>query len=126
MSKKTDGIKTLTNEKLYQLLPALSNLISKDTPMKVSINLRKTLRSVRTILKDLDESRQAKVTVHTTQDKEGNDVVDEVAFAVDMQILLKETSDIKIISTNVAEFPEDFTITTADLDVLLETNILTE
>ena len=126
MSNKTENIKTLTNAKLYQLLQALSSLIVKDTPMSASIKLRKTLKSVRSVLETLDESRQAKVNHFTTKDSDGKDVVDESGFANEMEILLKETSDVEIVSVSTSEFPVDFPITTADLDILLETSILTE
>ena len=118
--------RTLTNEKLYQLLQALSNLIAKDTPMSASIKLRKTLKSVRSVLETLDEVRQAKVIANTTQDTEGNDIIDESGFEDEMAIMLKETSDVDILSVKTSEFPDDFAISTADLDILLETFILTE
>ena len=117
---------TLTNGQLYQLLSALSTIITKDIPMKIAIDLRKTLTSIKAILTDLDEIRQAKIKVHTSQDEKGKDTVDEAAFAVDMEIMLKETSEIDIHQVNISQFPDDFTISTSDLDILLETFILTE
>lgn len=119
-------MKTLTNAQLYQLLPALSTIIAKDIPMKIAIDLRKTLTSIKTILADLDEIRQGKTIAHTSQDDKGKDIIDEAAFAVDMEIMLKETSEIDIHQVQTSQFPDDFTITTADLDILLETSILTE
>lgn len=119
-------MKTLTNGQLYQLLPALSTIIAKDIPMRIAIDLRKTLTSIKAILIDLDEIRKNKTIAHTSQDDKGKDVVDEVAFAVDMEIMLKETSEIDIHQVKTSQFPDDFTISTADLDILLETLILTE
>ena len=124
MSDRTDNMKTLTNERIYQLLPTLSDLIAKDTPISVSIKLRKTLRSVRDVMEDLDSSRQAKVEVHTHTDEKGNVTVDEDAFNADMLLLLKETSDVEIHQIHVTEFPDDFKISTMDLDMLYETYIL--
>ena len=119
-------MQTLTNGQLYQLLPALSTIIAKDIPMRIAINLRKTLTSIKAILIDLDEIRADKIVVHTSQDDKGKDIIDEVAFAADMEIMLKETSEIDIHQVNTSEFPDDFPISTADLDILLETSILTE
>ena len=126
MSKKTDNTATLTNERLYALLPALSNLIAKDTPISISIKLRKTLQSIRLVVEALDEVRTAKLKVHTKQDDKGKETVNSDAFTADMEIMLKETSDVDIHSVNAADFPDDFEISATDLDILMETNVLTE
>ncbi len=118
--------KTLTNNQLYALLPALSTLIAKDTPMKVTIKLRKTLRSIRTIIEDLDEVRKDKVAMHTTKDSEGQDVVDQEAYSVDMTVMSVETSDVEIHSIAVNDLPDDFMMSTSDYDILKETFIITE
>jgi len=119
-------MKTLTNGQLYQLVPALANVIAKDTPMKVTIKLRKTLRSIKVVIEELDAIRVDKAAVHTSQTKDGIDVVDEVAFAAEMEIMLKETSEIDIHPIRTSEFPDDFAISAIDLNILLETGILTE
>ncbi len=121
MSKNT---KTLTNALLYNLLPALSTLIAKDTPMPVTIKLRKTLLSVRSVVTLLDEVRQVKIAAHTSGDQEGKPVTNEEAFAADMEIMLKETSDVEIHPISVTEFPEDFAMSTADFDILKESFII--
>lgn len=122
----TEHTRTLTNRQLYNLLPSLSNLIVKDAPMSVTIKLRKTLQSVRSVITLLDEARQDKLVVHTSTDKEGKPVTDEEAFAADMEIMLDEKSDVEIHQVRTDEFPSDFPISTLDLDVLTENFILVD
>ncbi len=126
MSKKIDNTETLTNERIYTLLPALSTLISKDTPISISIKLRKTLQSIRSVVEALNEVRTAKLKVHTTKDDKGKETVNSDAFTADMEIMLTETSDVDIYSVNAADFPDDFEISATDLDILMETNVLIE
>lgn len=126
----------LTNEKIWNALPALRKVGRQKMPLLRSFELALTVRSLQDIGETLTEMQKKLMDEHGERDEKTGRLVpglipgtwalkDEEAFRKEWEALMEKENEVEIRSMDAWDLGEDFEIEPIDFEALLSAGILT-